>query len=398
MGFYIFLFLILAVVLFIAWKSSVRSEDGTSQQLKLTISEEMQKVKDDLNKNNIAQVKEIGDIKRSINDELHRFKQDITRLTDEQISQTKDSLRDNFDKLQKEVEKRLEDINSKVESRLNKGFEETNKTFTSIIERLSKIDEAQKKIESLSKDVVSLSDILSDKKSRGTFGEVQLHQILASVFGEKNDAIYELQKGLFDATGKVGVVDAVVNLPQPTGILPIDSKFPLENYRKMFDTSLTEAEREEARSNFKKDLKMRIDETSKYVIPGVTAEYAIMFLTAEAIFAEINAYHPRVIEYAHQKKVYIASPTTLLALMNTVQAVLRDVERSKQAQVIRAHLKELKIEFDRYKARWENLAKHIKQVGSDVDELNTTSKKISDKFEKIDNAELPPAAETESIS
>lgn len=395
---YILLSIIIVICLYLAWKISTQNNEGVSQQIKLSISEGIIEIKDAQNKNNVAQVKEIGEINKSINEELNRFKESISRMSDQQIKETKDNLQTNFEKLQKDVENRLNLINDKVEMRLSKGFEETNKTFTSIIERLAKIDEAQKKIETLSKDVVSLSDILSDKKSRGTFGEIQLHQILSSVFGDKNDNIYELQKSLFNNTIKVGVVDAVVYLPAPTGILPIDSKFSLENYRKMYDSTLSEAEKEEARRSFKKDIQIRIDETSKYVIPGVTAEYAIMFLTAEAVFAEINAYHPKVIEYAHQRRVYIASPTTLFALMNTVQAVLRDVERSKQAQVIREHLKELKVEFDRYKLRWEKLASHISQVSKDVDDINTTTKKISDKFEKIDKAELPVDEKQKLIS
>ena len=395
---YILLSIIIVICLYLAWKISTQNNEGVSQQIKLSISEGIIEIKDAQNKNNVAQVKEIGEINKSINEELNRFKESISKMSDQQIKETKDNLQTNFEKLQKDVENRLNLINDKVEMRLSKGFEETNKTFTSIIERLAKIDEAQKKIETLSKDVVSLSDILSDKKSRGTFGEIQLHQILSSVFGDKNDNIYELQKSLFNNTIKVGVVDAVVYLPAPTGILPIDSKFSLENYRKMYDSALSEAEKEEARRSFKKDIQIRIDETSKYVIPGVTAEYAIMFLTAEAVFAEINAYHPKVIEYAHQRRVYIASPTTLFALMNTVQAVLRDVERSKQAQVIREHLKELKVEFDRYKLRWEKLASHISQVSKDVDDINTTTKKISDKFEKIDKAELPADEKQKLIS
>lgn len=395
---YILLSIIIVICLYLAWKISTQNNEGLSQQIKLSISEGIIEIKDAQNKNNVAQVKEIGEINKSINEELNRFKESISKMSDQQIKETKDNLQTNFEKLQKDVENRLNLINDKVEMRLSKGFEETNKTFTSIIERLAKIDEAQKKIETLSKDVVSLSDILSDKKSRGTFGEIQLHQILSSVFGDKNDNIYELQKSLFNNTIKVGVVDAVVYLPAPTGILPIDSKFSLENYRKMYDSALSEAEKEEARRSFKKDIQIRIDETSKYVIPGVTAEYAIMFLTAEAVFAEINAYHPKVIEYAHQRRVYIASPTTLFALMNTVQAVLRDVERSKQAQVIREHLKELKVEFDRYKLRWEKLASHISQVSKDVDDINTTTKKISDKFEKIDKAELPVDEKQKLIS
>lgn len=394
---YILLALIFALVVYMLLRPQGKNDNSISQSIELNVSKGISSLKDEMNKNNVSQVEKIGEIKKSINDELHRFKQDITKMSDDQVSQTKENLRDNFQKLQEQVEKRLEDINTKVETRLSKGFEDTNKTFTSIIERLAKIDEAQKQIEALSKDVVSLSDILSDKKSRGTFGEVQLHQILSAVFGEKNDPVFELQKEIKDRNNvRVGIVDAVVKLPPPTGMLPIDSKFPLENYRRIYDSALTETEREDAKKKFKMDLKIRIDETSKYVMEGITSQYAIMFLTAEAIFAEINAYHPAVIEYAHKKNVYIASPTTLFALMNTVQAVLRDLERSKQAQVIRENLNELGVEFRRYKDRWENLSKHIGQVTKDVDEIYTTTKKISDKFEKIQNADLPPS-ETQKL-
>ena len=394
---YILLSLILLLLAFILFRQKENKDDSLPQSIELSVSKGISSLKDELNKNNISQVEKIGEIKKSINDELHRFKQDITKMSDDQGTQTKENLRENFQKLQEQVEKRLEEINAKVETRLSKGFEDTNKTFTSIIERLAKIDEAQKQIEALSKDVVSLSDILSDKKSRGSFGEIQLHQILAAVFGDKNDSVYELQKDLTDITrSKIGRVDAVVYLPPPTGILPIDSKFPLENYRRMYDNELAEVEREEAKKKFKSDLKIRIDETSKYVIEGVTAPYAIMFLTAEAIFAEINAYHPGVIDYAHKQHVYIASPTTLLAVMTTAQAILRDLERSKLAEQIRNNLEELGIEFRRYKERWESLAKHINQVSKDVDDIHNTTKKISDKFEKIQNADLP-AAETQNL-
>lgn len=394
---YVLLALVLVLVVYVAFRPQEKNDNSISQAIELNVSKGISSLKDELNKNNVSQVEKIGEIKKSINDELHRFKQDIAKISDDQIGQTKENLRNNFQKLQEQVEKRLEEINAKVETRLSKGFEDTNKTFTSIIERLAKIDEAQKQIETLSKDVVSLSDILSDKKSRGTFGEVQLHQILSAVFGEKNDPVFELQKEIKDGNNvRVGIVDAVVKLPPPTGMLPIDSKFPLENYRRMYDSVLAESEREDAKKKFKADLRVRIDETSKYVIEGVTSQYAIMFLTAEAIFAEINAYHPAVIEYAHKKNVYIASPTTLFALMNTVQAVLRDLERSKQAQVIRENLNELGAEFKRYKDRWENLSKHIGQVTKDVDEIYTTTRKISDKFEKIQNADLP-VSETQKL-
>ena len=382
---------VLAVLIYIVTILN-RKEDSSAlnQSISLGISDGIGKILKELGANNLAQVKEIGEIKKSINEELNRFKQDITKMGDEQIKENKESLLNNFSKLQEQVEKRLEEINGKVEARLSKGFEETNKTFTSIIERLTKIDEAQKKIELLSKDVVSLQDILSDKKSRGTFGEVQLHQILASVFGERNDAIYELQKEIFYPTGeKAGLVDAVLKLPEPTGMLPIDSKFPLENYRRMLDMTLTEDERKESVKKFRNDLKGRIDETSKYIVPGSTSTFAIMFVTAEAVFAEIHAYYSGAVEYAQQNNVFIASPTTLMAVLSTAQAILRDQERSKLAEQIRIYLNELNQEFSRYRTRWDKLSTHIGQVSKDVEEIHITTQKISQKFERISKAELP---------
>lgn len=382
---------ILCLLVFIAFRlNNKENANAFNQAINLGISDGIGKIIKELGANNLAQVREIGEIKKSINDELNRFKQDITKMGDEQIKENKEGLLNNFLKLQQQVEKRLEEINVKVETRLSKGFEETNKTFTSIIERLIKIDEAQKKIELLSKDVVSLQDILSDKKSRGTFGEVQLHQILASVFGERNDAIYELQKEIFYPTGeKAGLVDAVLKLPEPTGMLPIDSKFPLENYRRMLDTALTEDERKDAVKKFKNDLKSRVDETAKYIVPGVTSSFAIMFVTAEAVFAEIHAYYSGAVEYAQKENVFIASPTTLMAVLSTAQAILRDQERSKLAEQIRIYLNELNQEFSRYRTRWDKLSTHIGQVSKDVEEIHITTQKISQKFERISKAELP---------
>jgi len=286
----------------------------------------------------------------------------------------------------------MEGINKKVEYRLNEGFEKTNKTFTNIVERLTKIDEAQKNIDKLSSEVVSLQNILTDKKTRGTFGEVQLNHILESIFGEGNKHIFDTQVTL--SNGKV--VDALIHLPEEMGDLAIDSKFPLENYTRMVDKDITDRDRELATREFKRDMKKHIDDiSSKYILPTETSEQAVMFVPAEAIFAEINAYHQDIIEYAQRNKVWIASPTTLMSLLTTVQLILRNVERDKHAKVIQEELLKLGDEFKRYQARWDKLSRNIDTVSKSVKEIHTTSNKIGKKFDRISNVNIETKEEIE---
>ena len=276
-------------------------------------------------------------------------------------------------------------MNIKVEERLSKGFEETTKTFGNVLERLSKIDEAQKKIEALSSNVVSLQDVLTDKKSRGIFGEVQLYQILASVFGEKNDKLYQKQYKLSNGT----IVDSIIFTPEPLGNITVDSKFPLENYRKMYNNELSQIERKNARKDFVNDLKKHIDViSSKYIIKNETSEQAVLFLPAEAIFAEINAYHTDIIEHAYKKNVRIASPTTLISVLTVIQVITTNMERDKYASVIQHELEKLNIEFGRYQTRWNSLQKDIEKVSKDVKDITTTSNKISKRFTEISNVKF----------
>lgn len=306
--------------------------------------------------------------------ELSTFRNELSR-----------SLTEDFDKLEEKVDKRLIYINERVNERLDENFSKTNKTFTNVLERLSKIDEAQKKIDHLSGDIISLQSILTDKKSRGIFGEVNLKHILVSVFGEKNDKIYHLQYTLPNTT----IADAVVFTPEPLGTVAIDSKFPLENYRLMVDKNLSQNERSLYEKQFKLDVKKHIDAiSSKYIIPGVTSNQAIMFLPAEAIFAEINAYHNDLVEYAYKKNVWITSPTTLISSLTTIQVLLKNMERDKYAKVVHEELTKLGVEFGRYKERWEKLSRSIETVNKDVDALNITSDKITKKFEAISDVKI----------
>ena len=309
----------------------------------------------------------------------------LTGVMTENNNQLIKNINENFEKLNQKMENRLDFMNIKVEERLSKGFEETTKTFGNVLERLSKIDEAQKKIEALSSNVVSLQDVLTDKKSRGIFGEVQLYQILASVFGEKNDKLYQKQYKLSNGT----IVDSIIFTPEPLGNITVDSKFPLENYRKMYNNELSQIERKNARKDFVNDLKKHIDViSSKYIIKNETSEQAVLFLPAEAIFAEINAYHTDIIEHAYKKNVRIASPTTLISVLTVIQVITTNMERDKYASVIQHELEKLNIEFGRYQTRWNSLQKDIEKVSKDVKDITTTSNKISKLFTEISNVKF----------
>ena len=181
----------------------------------------------------------------------------------------------------------------------------------------------------------------------------------------------------------------MVFAPEPLGTIAIDSKFPLENYEKMTDKSLSKEERSLAEKMFKSDVKKHIDAiSSKYILPPQTTEEAIMFLPAEAIFAEINAYHPDLLNYAYNKKVWLTSPTTLMSTMTIIQMVLKNMERDKYAKVIHNELNILGKEFAKYKLRWDKLTRSIDTVTKDIKDINITTEKITKRFDSINNVNL----------
>lgn len=322
---------------------------------------------------------------RNITDRLSKLEVDLTKELGEFKGDINRNISEDFNNLNERIELRLNSINNKVNERLDENFEKTNKTFTSVLERLSKIDEAQKKIDSLSSDIVSLQGILTDKKSRGIYGEVNLSHILSNVFGDNNDRIYKLQYTFENNT----IADAVLFAPEPLGVVAIDSKFPLENYRIMVDKKFSASDRETASKLFKSDVKKHIDAiASKYIIDGVTSNQAIMFLPAEAIFAELNAYHNDIIEYAYKKRVWITSPTTLMSTLTTIQVIIKNIERDKYAKVIGEELSKLSIEFSRYKERWDKLSRSIQTVSRDVEDIHTTTEKITKRFDSINKVEI----------
>jgi len=350
-----------------------------------------------------AQISESERLRNAVSEELRATRDAINTLRTEMLAQTMEKLaemgredqkliqesfnnatlhlRSSIETLSKTVDSRLELIGGKVNERLDEGFKKTNETFVSVMARLATIDEAQKKIDGLTTNVVSLQELLGDKRSRGAFGEVQLEGLVRNILSPQ---AYEMQHTLPNGTR----ADCVLKLPEPTGMVAVDSKFPLENYHRMFGVA-SPAEKLVAEKQFKADIKKHVDDiASKYIIPDVTSDGAVMFVPAEAVFAEIHAHHPEVVDYAMQRRVWIVSPTTLMAVLNTARAVMKDVETRKQVHIIKDELGKLGKEFGRFDQRMQKLADHIRQAHEDAQDVRTTSQKISKRFVSIEQVEL----------
>ena len=310
----------------------------------------------------------MSDVRKQVNDALGRYGEELGKRVDA-LTQTTDQ--------------RLKDISGQVEKRLSDGFEKTTATFADVLKRLALIDEAQKKITELSGNVVSLQEVLADKRSRGAFGEVQLNALVRNVMPENS---FEFQYTLPNATR----VDCMLFLPEPSGNIAIDSKFPLESYRAITDIHRPDSERQTAERQFRVDIRKHIrDIAAKYIIPGTTSDGAVMFIPAESVFAEIHAHYYELVEEAQKARVWMVSPTTLMAVLTTARAVLKDSATRKQVHIIQDHLIALSRDFDRFQKRMDALSTHINQAQKDVAQVNTSARKISSRFEKIEQVELP---------
>ena len=310
----------------------------------------------------------------------------VQRQVGDALQRSAADLGQRVEALTKSTDERLRDIAGQVDRRLADGFEKTTATFTDVLKRLALIDEAQKKITALSGEVVSLQQVLADKRSRGAFGEVQLAGLVRNLMPE---ASFSLQHTL--PNGRIA--DCALFLPAPTGLLAVDAKFPLEAWRRMTDLDQGDLERRQAERQFKVDIRKHIrDIASKYIIPNVTADGAIMFIPAEAVFAEIQGHHPDLVDEAHAARVWLVSPTTLWAVLTTACAVLKDAATREQVDIIQHHLGHLGKDFQRFRERMDQLARHIEQAHDDVQKVNVSARRISDRFEKIERVELEPAA------
>ena len=362
------------------------SLNKSSDRLNKTVTEELKSTRKSLNDLQLSQQEALSKIREEITEKIHKTLSEQGKAQQEtlqnSLKNTALQLIASVETLTKSVDKRLEAITGKVQERLDEGFKKTNQTFISVMERLATIDEAQKKIDGLTTNMVSLQELLGDKRSRGAFGELQLEGLIKNILPPDSYS--------FQHTFSKGVrADCVLFLPDPTGTVAVDSKFPMENYQKMFDIKLSDIDKAKAQKQFKLDVKKHINDiASKYIITDETSDGAVMFIPAEAVFAEIHAYHPELIQEAMAKKVWLVSPTTLMAVLNTARAVLKDVETRKQVHIIKSELGKLGKEFDRFDTRMKKLADNIRQAHENAQDVHITSQKITQRFTQIEKVEL----------
>ncbi|MDF7822459.1 DNA recombination protein RmuC [Pontiellaceae bacterium B12227] len=327
-------------------------------------------------------IQKLEEIFRGLEKELRNDVESVRVKVDESLEKNSRQLGERVKELIDTNEKRLGEISGKVEERLDKGFEKTSKVFEDVLKRLVEIDKAQEKIAELSGNVVSLQEVLSDKRSRGAFGEVQLNALISNIMPEDS---YSLQHTFANGVR----ADCVLFLPEPTGTICIDSKFPLESYQRMVDFDLGDADRKSAEQQFRQDIKKHIkDISTKYIMPGETSDGALMFIPAEAIFAEIHGHYPDLVQEAQRARVWLTSPTTMMAVLTTSRAVLKDAATRKQVHIIQEHLVALSKDFERFQTRMDKLATHIDQANKDVSLVQTSAKKITSRFTKIEKVEL----------
>lgn len=322
------------------------------------------------------------DSQRLISEIIQGQMTDVREQMNHSFKQHASSLTSHLQSLTEEIRSHLHNLTQQVQHKLTEGFEKTSSTFTDVVRRLTIIDEAQKKITELSSHVVSLQDVLVDKRARGAFGEVQLSTLIANMIPSTH---YRMQYTLSNQKR----ADCILFLPEPTGHVVIDAKFPLETYQKLMNTDAVSVERKALQQQFRQDLQKHIkDIAEKYIVPNETTDGAVMFIPAEAIFAEVHANYPDIIALSQRSKVWLVSPSTLMAVLTTARAVLKDDATRKQVHIIQKHLHALADDFQRFDKRMEKLSKHIDLAHQDVSEVSTSAKKITQRFQKIESVEL----------
>lgn len=276
------------------------------------------------------------------------------------------------------MEKRLADVQLQMNENLQGSARRTAHSLGELQQRLTAIDKAQENITKLSGDVLSLQDILSNKQTRGAFGEIQLNDIVSKALPSDS---YTLQATLSNGRR----ADCLIHLPNPPGPIVIDSKFPLEPYEALrnakTDWDLNDAARQ-LRTAVKKHIK---DISEKYILDGETADGALMFLPSEAVYAELHANFPELVREGFSARVWIVSPTTCMATLNTMRAILKDARMREQAGAIRRELGLLYQDVDRLGTRVENLDRHFNQAAKDLTEIKISADKAGKRARRLDN-------------
>jgi DNA recombination protein RmuC len=333
-----------------------------------------------------AHIHSLGETVRSLSDGQHQLAGGLRTVAESQTSTQA--------RLMQTVEQRLEDVQRNMGTTLHGTATRTARSLGELQQRLETIDKAQTNIEKLSGDVLSLQDILSNKQTRGAFGEIQLKDIVTKALPP--DA-YDFQVTL--SNGKRA--DCLVHLPNPPGDIAIDSKFPLEPYEALINAT-TDRERQEAERTMRASLRSHIRAISeKYIIEGETAEGALMFVPSEAVYAELHGNFAEQVREGFEARVWIVSPTTAMATLNTLRAVLKDARMKEQANAIRRELGLLYKDVERLSDRVDNLGKHFNSAAKDIEDIKVSASKAGKRahrletfeFEEQDPVEIPSNVE-----
>ena len=283
--------------------------------------------------------------------------------------------------LSRTLDERLANVAKRVGDALNDQSTRNQTALGDLKERLAVIDRAQQNIAKLSTQVVGLQDILSNKQARGAFGEIQLNDLVRD---QLPPSAYEFQATLSNGRR----VDCLLKQPNPPGAIAIDAKFPLEGYHALRQATDDKA-RGLARRAFGTDILKHVNDIAeRYIIPGDTAESALMFLPSEAVYAELHAELPEIVAQSYQRRVWIVSPTTLMALLTTIRAVMKDVQMREQAGLIQIEVQKMLQDVRRLDTRVGNLQRHFDQANEDLRQIRITTEKVDKRAERIDALQL----------
>jgi DNA recombination protein RmuC len=287
----------------------------------------------------------------------------------------------------KQLEDRLTEVARRVGETLEKNATQAQTSMSDLKARLAVIDEAQKNITQLSTQVVGLQDILANKQARGALGQVQMEDIVRSILPPSAYA--------FQATvGANRRADCLIQLPNPPGPIVIDSKFPLESFQALVAAKDAAARTQAARAFGTDVMKHVRDIAEKYIVAGETAESALMFLPSEAVYAELHTNFLDIVEKSYRARVWIVSPTTLMATLNTVRAVLKDVKMREQANVIQGEVRALLTDVARLDERAAKLQKHFDQTSEDLRQIRISTEKVTKRGERIEELQLEDGEST----
>ena len=333
----------------------------TEKTIQLAVSEGMNKL-----------TKEFGNNTEKTQQNLNHFQSEINEYLQKRI-----------DALNKQMEEKITQLDKKVDDKLKEGFKGTSETMAQVRERLQAIDDAQKQMEGLGKEVVSLKAVLEGNQSRGQYGEYQLQMVLHNVFGDTAGCYEEQYTMKRVKDGDDVRADAVVFMPEPNKMICIDSKFPFQDYARLFDAE-SEEEKESLKRDFAAAVKKHITVIKdKYIVENKTAPEALMFIPNDGVFAFIHHDLQEVVDYAREKKVILTSPSTLPAILVTINMVRIEVERAKNAQEISKNLAKLGKDFEMFAREWETLSNRLELATKARESLDSRVSRITSKFEGI---------------